>query len=101
MTVVSPTGRLKSVRNCCVFEVLVEFLCCPLVFEFSVGIGFFFIGLSQISFFFLFLSVLFFIIISPIFNSRINSYYAIRISRIINLPVKFSNCHDLIRHFET
>ena len=31
---------------------LVAFLCCPLVFEVSVGIGFFVIGLSQISFFF-------------------------------------------------
>ena len=27
-------------------------MCCPLVFEFSVGIGAFVIGLSQISFFF-------------------------------------------------
>ena len=27
-------------------------MCCPLVFEFSVGIGGFFIGLGQISFFF-------------------------------------------------
>ena len=27
-------------------------MCCPLVFEFSVGIGFFVIGLGQISFFF-------------------------------------------------
>ena len=38
-------------------------MCCPLVFEFSVGIGGFVIGLGQISFFFsfhlrLFLSVL-------------------------------------------
>ena len=29
-------------------------MCCPLVFEFSVGIGGFVIGLGQISFFFLF-----------------------------------------------
>ena len=28
-------------------------MCCPLVFEFSVGIGGFVIGLGQISFFFL------------------------------------------------
>ena len=27
-------------------------MCCPLVFEFSVGIGVFVIGLGQISFFF-------------------------------------------------
>ena len=31
---------------------LVAFFCCPLVFEFSLDIGFFVIGLSQISFFF-------------------------------------------------
>ena len=30
------------------------FVCCPLVFKFSVGIGVFFIGLGQISFFFSF-----------------------------------------------
>ena len=29
-------------------------MCCPLVFEFSVGIGVFVIGLGQISFFFSF-----------------------------------------------
>ena len=29
-------------------------MCCPLVFEFSVGIGDFVIGLGQISFFFSF-----------------------------------------------
>ena len=52
MTVVIPTDRPKSVRNRCVIEVLVAFLFCPLVFEFSVGIEVFVIGLSQISFFF-------------------------------------------------
>ena len=37
-------------------------MCCPLVFEFSVGIGGFVIGLGQISFFFsLTLNVLMFI----------------------------------------
>ena len=51
MTVVAPTDRPKSVRNRCVIQVLVAFFCCPLVFEFSVGIGVFVIGLSQISFF--------------------------------------------------
>ena len=30
-------------------------MCCPLVFEFSVGIGGFLIGLGQISFFFSFM----------------------------------------------
>ena len=47
----NPTDRPKSVRNRCVIEVLVEFVCCPLVFEYSVGIGGFFIGLGKISFF--------------------------------------------------
>ena len=47
MTVVTPNDRPKSVSI-----VLVAFLCCPLVFEFSIGIGDFVIGLSQISFFF-------------------------------------------------
>ena len=52
MAVVTPTGRPKSVRNHCVIEVLVTFLCCQLVVEFSVGIRIFVIGLSEISFFF-------------------------------------------------
>ena len=34
-------------------------VCCPLVFEFSVGIGVFVIGLGQISFFFSLLGVKF------------------------------------------
>ena len=43
----------KSVRNRCVIEVFGGVcVCCPLVFEFSVGIGGFVIGLGQISFFF-------------------------------------------------
>ena len=50
MTVVTPTDRPKSVCNRCVIQVLVAFLCCPLDFEFSVGIGVFSIGLSQILF---------------------------------------------------
>ena len=45
--------RPKSVRNRCVIEVFGGVcVCCPLVFEFSVGIGGFVIGLGQISFFF-------------------------------------------------
>ena len=45
--------RPKSVRNRCVIEVFgCVCVCCPLVFEFSVGIGGFVIGLGQISFFF-------------------------------------------------
>ena len=40
--------------SCCVIKVLVAFLCCSLVFEFSVCIGVFVIGLSEISFFFSF-----------------------------------------------
>ena len=41
MTTVTPTDRPKSVRNRCVIKVLVVSLRCLLVFEFSVGIGFF------------------------------------------------------------
>ena len=52
MTVVTPTDRPQSVRNRCVIDILVAFLCCPIVFEFSVGIEFFALDLSQISFFF-------------------------------------------------
>ena len=51
MTVNTPTDHPKSVRNRCVIEVFGGFLCCPLVFEFSVGIGVFVISLSQIFFF--------------------------------------------------
>ena len=40
MNVVTPTDHPKSVHNRCVIEVFVAFLCCPLVFEFSVGKGF-------------------------------------------------------------
>ena len=50
---VTPTDRPKSVSNRCVIEVFCGVcVCCPLVFEFSVGIGGFVIGLGQISFFF-------------------------------------------------
>ena len=50
---VTPTDRPKSVRNRCVIEVFGGVcVCCPLVFEFSVGIGGFVIRLGQISFFF-------------------------------------------------
>ena len=56
---VTPTDRPKSVRNRCVIEVFgIVCVCCPLVFEFSVGIGGFVIGLGQISFFFSCFSVL-------------------------------------------
>ena len=51
MAVVIPTGRPNLVRNGCVIKVLVAFLCCPLVFEFSVGIGVFVIGLIRPPFF--------------------------------------------------
>ena len=51
MAVVTPTNRPKSVRKRCVIEVLVEFLCCQLIDEFSVDIGAFVIELSRISFF--------------------------------------------------
>ena len=39
-------------------------MCCPLVFEFSVGIGGFVIGLGQISFFFSLNKIFFFEIFS-------------------------------------
>ena len=56
---VTPTDRPKSVRNRCVIEVFGSVcVCCPLVFEFSVGIGGFVIGLGQISFFFSLLNCL-------------------------------------------
>ena len=53
ITVVTPTDNSKSVHNRCVIEVLVAFVCCQFVFEFSVGIRGFVTGLCQISFFFL------------------------------------------------
>ena len=43
-------NRPKSVHNRCVIDVLMAFLCCQLVVEFSVGKGTFVTGLSQISF---------------------------------------------------
>ena len=49
---VTPTDRPKSVRNRYVIKVLVAFLCCHVAFGFSVGVGAFVIGLSQISSFF-------------------------------------------------
>ena len=50
MATVTPTDRPKSVCNRCVIEVLVAFLCCHVAFlNFSVGVGAFVIGLSQIS----------------------------------------------------
>ena len=52
MTAVTPTDRPKSARNRCVIKVLVVFVRCSLVFEFSVGIGGFVKGLGQISLFF-------------------------------------------------
>ena len=53
MAVVPPTDCPKSVRNRCILEFLVAFLCCQLVFESSVCIRGFVIGLSQIFSFFL------------------------------------------------
>ena len=54
VTVVTPTDRTKSVRNRCVIELFGDVFvlsCCP--FDISVGIRAYFIGLSQISSFFL------------------------------------------------
>ena len=40
VTVVTRTDRPKSVRNRCISEVLVAFLCCHVCFlEFSVGVA--------------------------------------------------------------
>ena len=53
MAVVTLTGRPKSVRNRCIIEVFGGVFVlsrCPL--DFSVGVGAFVIGLSQISYFF-------------------------------------------------
>ena len=53
VAVVTPTDRPKSVRNRCVIEVFMACLCCRVAFlDFSVGVGAFVIGLSQISSFF-------------------------------------------------
>ena len=51
MSVVTPTGHPKSVRNRRVIKVLGGFLCCRLVVEFSVGMGVLVIGLSQLDLF--------------------------------------------------
>ena len=50
VAVVTPTDRLKSVRNCCLIELFVALFVlslCP--FDISVGIVAFVIGLGQIS----------------------------------------------------
>ena len=53
VTAVIPTDRPKSVRNRCVIKVLVAFFMLSRCFlDFSVGVGAFVIGLSQISSFF-------------------------------------------------
>ena len=53
VTIVTPTDRPKSVRNSCVIEVFGGvFVLSRCFFDFSVGVGAFVIGLSQISFFF-------------------------------------------------
>ena len=52
MAVVTPTDHPKSVPNRCVIQLLMAFLCCDVALDFSVGVGAFVIGLSQISFFF-------------------------------------------------
>ena len=53
MTVVTPTDRPKSVRNHCVIEVFGGvFVLSRCFLDFSVGVGVFVIGLSQISSFF-------------------------------------------------
>ena len=53
MTIVTPTDRPKSVCNRCVIEVFDGvFVLSRCFLDFSVGVGAFVIGLSQISYFF-------------------------------------------------
>ena len=53
VTAVSPTDRTKSVRNRCVIEVFGGvFMLSRCFLDFSVSVGAFIIGLSQISSFF-------------------------------------------------
>ena len=55
MAIVTPTDHPKSVRNRCVIEVFGGvFALSYCFFDLSVGVGAFVIGLSQISFLFLF-----------------------------------------------
>ena len=52
MAIVTPADRPKSVRNRCVIEVFGGvFVLSHCFLDFSVGVGAFVIGLSQISFF--------------------------------------------------
>ena len=56
MAIVAPADRPKSVRNRCVIEVFGGVFVSRCFLDFSVGVGAFVIGLSQISsFFYLFL----------------------------------------------
>ena len=53
MAIVTPTDRPTSVRNRCVIEVFGGvFVLSRCLLDFSVGVGAFVIGLSQIAFFF-------------------------------------------------
>ena len=50
MAVVTLTDRPKSVRNCCLIELFCGVVCVvTLLFDISVGVGAFVIGLGQIS----------------------------------------------------
>ena len=51
VAIVTPNDRPKSVRNRYVIEVFGGFFVVTLLFGFSVGVGAFVIGLSQLSFF--------------------------------------------------
>ena len=70
VAIVTQTDRPKSVRNRCVIEVFVAFC----VVTFSVGVGAFVIGMSQISSFFSFFS-----------HYSYRKYAAIFITSLINL----------------
>ena len=50
LAVVTPTDRPKSVRNCCLIELFFGVVCVvTCLFDISVGVGAFVIGLGQIS----------------------------------------------------
>ena len=58
MAIVTPNDRPKSVRNRCVIKVFCDvFVLYRCFLDFSVGVGAFVIGLSQISLFFSYLFI--------------------------------------------
>ena len=73
--VVTPTDRLKSVRNRCIIEVFVAlFVLSHYTFEISVGLGDFVIGLNQISSFSFILHEKGHPIVGPPFFDHLHTY---------------------------